>query len=80
MATTIKAMAATAALALLALPTTGDAQSGASRQPIAFGADEGEYTTTGASLRGRAEVVQGGRRIGLFAEGKSPVEEGKGIE
>lgn len=63
MATTIKAMAATAALALLALPTTGDAQSGASRQPIAFGADEGEYTTTGASLRGRAEVVQGGNRL-----------------
>ncbi|QYF86305.1 LptA/OstA family protein [Brevundimonas sp. PAMC22021] len=64
MATTIKAIAAAAAaLTLLALPTTGDAQSGASRQPIAFGGDTLENTADGVVLRGRAEVVQGGNRL-----------------
>ena len=60
-----RAAAALAALSLLALPAVGDAQttSGASSQPIAFGADDGEQTTDRISLRGRAEITQGQNRL-----------------
>ena len=62
--------AAALGLGLLALPTVGDAQStggqatGArSNAPVSYGADSGEYTATGLSLRGRAEIIQGDNRI-----------------
>ena len=60
-----KAAAALAALTVLALPAVGDAQSahGTSRQPIAFGADDGEQTSDRISLRGRAEITQGQNRL-----------------
>jgi len=60
-----RTVAALAALTLLALPAVGDAQSGGttSRQPIAIGADDGEYATDRISLRGRAEVTQGDNRL-----------------
>lgn len=60
-----KAAATLGALALLALPAVGDAQSvgATSRQPIAFGADDGEQTTDRISLRGRAEITQGQNRL-----------------
>ena len=73
---TIRTLAFTAALGLLALPTVGDAQSSPADAPVAFGADQGEYTPTGFSLRGRAEVFQGGNRlradaiVGTTAEGE----------
>ncbi len=69
MAMKFKALAAVSALAVLALPAVGDAQSGSgvnrqtSNQPIAFGADSGEQTPASISLRGRAEVTQGGNRL-----------------
>ena len=49
----------------LALPTVSGAQNraDASRQPVQYGADSGEYTPDGFSLRGRAEVTQGGNRL-----------------
>ncbi|WP_395650423.1 LptA/OstA family protein [Brevundimonas sp.] len=66
--TTSILFAATVALAGLAVPMTGDAQNAApsvsaSGQPVAFGADGGEYTPTGFSLRGRAEITQAGNRL-----------------
>ena len=66
--TTSILFAATVALAGLAVPMTGDAQNAApgvsaSGQPVAFGADGGEYTPTGFALRGRAEITQGGNRL-----------------
>ncbi|CAN5457894.1 LptA/OstA family protein [soil metagenome] len=60
--------ATTLALAVMALPGLSDAQNApaalsADGQPVAFGADGGEYTATGFALRGRAEVTQGGNRL-----------------
>jgi lipopolysaccharide export system protein LptA len=61
--------AATLALAAMAVPGLSDAQNAAPAamsadgQPVAFGADGGEYTPTGFALRGRAEVTQGGNRL-----------------
>ncbi len=52
-----------------ALPAVSGAQNtsanraDASRQPVQYGADSGEYTPDGFSLRGRAEVTQGGNRL-----------------
>ncbi|NWN18240.1 LPS ABC transporter substrate-binding protein LptA, partial [Escherichia coli] len=65
MAMKFKALAAVSALAVLALPAVGDAQVNkqTSNQPIAFGADSGEQTPASISLRGRAEVTQGGNRL-----------------
>lgn len=61
---------ATAALmAALALPAVSGAQNAAAnrtdanRQPVQYGADSGEYTPDGFSLRGRAEVTQGSNRL-----------------
>jgi lipopolysaccharide export system protein LptA len=56
------------ALTVLAAPATGDAQTAAPAAPagsgaVSFGADGGEYTSTGIALRGRAEVVQGLNRL-----------------
>lgn len=64
--TRILAMAA--ALMVLALPATGGAQTAppaarAGGDAVSFGADGGEYTSTGIALRGRAEVVQGQNRL-----------------
>ncbi|CAN5403579.1 LptA/OstA family protein [soil metagenome] len=68
--TTSILFATTLALAVGALPGLGDAQTapasgglGASGQPVAYGADGGEYTPTGFALRGRAEITQGGNRL-----------------
>jgi len=66
------------ALALLALPTMGDAQTApvaAGSGAVSYGADSGEYTPAGFALRGRAEVVQGQNRLradtinGIVADG-----------
>ncbi len=56
---------AAATLALLALPTMGDAQTAPrmGEGPISYGADAGEATPNSLSLRGRAEVVQGQNRL-----------------
>lgn len=62
---------AAAALALLALPTIGGAQSQTTPQTmprlgqgaISYGADAGEATPNSLSLRGRAEVIQGQNRL-----------------
>ena len=56
------------ALALVAIPATGGAQTQtgtpvASGDAVAYGADAGEYTPAGFALRGRAEVVQGRNRL-----------------
>ncbi len=56
-------IAGTALLAALALPVASGAQSDASRQPVQYGADGGEYTPNGFALRGRAELTQGGNRL-----------------
>ncbi|CAN5281147.1 LptA/OstA family protein [soil metagenome] len=73
MTTKTQLFAATAALMLaLALPTLGDAQTaaqasgpalGATGGAVAYGADGGEYTSTGFALRGRAEITQGPNRL-----------------
>ena len=63
--TRISRMAAVA-LTILALPATGGAQTPAGNPDgaaVSFGADGGEYTSTGIALRGRAEVVQGQNRL-----------------
>ena len=60
---------AAAALALLALPTIGGAQTTPQTAPrlgqgaVSDGADAGEATPNSLSLRGRAEVVQGQNRL-----------------
>ena len=57
---------AAVALTMLALPVTGGAQTppaGAGGGAVSFGADGGEYTSTGIALRGRAEVIQGQNRL-----------------
>jgi lipopolysaccharide export system protein LptA len=57
------------ALALLALPTMGGAQTTPQTAPrlgqgaVSYGADAGEATPNSLSLRGRAEVVQGQNRL-----------------
>lgn len=61
-----RTLAMAAALMVLALPATGGAQTPAARaggDAVSFGADGGEYTSTGIALRGRAEVVQGQNRL-----------------
>ena len=73
---------AATALALLALPTMGDAQTrpNSSDQPISFGADAGEYFGNTVTLRGRAELIQGDNRLradtvsGLNQTGESVIE------
>ena len=73
---------AATALALLALPTMGDAQTrpNSSDQPISFGADAGEYVGNTVTLRGRAELIQGDNRLradtvsGLNQTGESLIE------
>ena len=58
------------ALTVLAMPASGGAQTAAPAPAVragggavSFGADGGEYTSTGIALRGRAEVVQGPNRL-----------------
>lgn len=57
--------AAAAALALIALPSAGDAQSrgNSANAPISFGANTGEYEGDTVTLRGAAELVQGQNRF-----------------
>ncbi|HEY0104304.1 MAG TPA: LptA/OstA family protein [Brevundimonas sp.] len=54
--------AATAALMLAAIPVSAQTP-GSSSEAVAYGADAGEYTPAGFTLRGRAEVVQGRNRL-----------------
>lgn len=58
-------VAAAAALSLLAVVGGATAQSRAnvSRQPIQVGANTGEYTPTGFSLRDQVEITQGPNRL-----------------
>lgn len=73
---------AATALALVALPSMGDAQTrpNSSDAPISFGADAGEYVGNTVTLRGRAELVQGNNRLradtvsGLNQTGESRIE------
>ena len=63
-----RTLAMAAALMVLALPATGGAQTAvpaarAGGDAVSFGADGGEYTSTGIALRGRAEVMQGQNRL-----------------
>ncbi len=52
-----------AAVALIGGAAVGQARPQTSDQPIMIGADAGERTNTSFSLRGRAEVTQGGNRL-----------------
>lgn len=52
-----------AAVTLIGGAAVGQSQSTTSNQPIMIGADAGERTNTSFSLRGRAEVTQGGNRL-----------------
>lgn len=66
MSTTKTMMAGAVLLAALSVPAVSGAQQGrgdASRAPVQYGADSGEYTPQGFALRGRAEVTQGGNRL-----------------
>jgi len=67
MAKISKALAASAAVAVLALPAVGGAQtantSRATNQPVAYGADSVEYAPNRIILRGKAEATQGGNRF-----------------
>lgn len=82
MSTTRTLTIAAAALTLVALPTIGDAQTAPNNgdQPISFGADAGEYVGDTVTLRGRAELIQGGNRLradtvtGLSQTGESRIE------
>lgn len=59
-------MAAAAATLILAAPGLSLSQSAGGQgagQPVMYGADAGEYTPDGFSLRGRAEVLQGDNRL-----------------
>ncbi|MBD3834831.1 LPS-assembly protein LptD [compost metagenome] len=58
-------IAGAALLLALTVPAASGAQSraDASKQPVQYGADGGEYTPNGFSLRGRAELTQGGNRL-----------------
>jgi len=74
--------AAAVALAMVAIPVAGEAQSPAnsSDAPISFGADSGEYVGNTVTLRGRAELIQGQNRLradrvsGLSQTGESRIE------
>ena len=65
-------------LALLALPTMGDAQTAPrmGNEAISYGADAGEATPNSLSLRGRAEVIQGQNRLRADAINGSGVNSG----
>ena len=59
-------IAGAALLLALTVPATSGAQSAradASKEPVQYGADGGEYTPNGFALRGRAELTQGGNRL-----------------
>ena len=56
-------IAGAALMAAVALPLVSDAQTDASKAPVQYGADGGEYTPNGFALRGRAELTQGGNRL-----------------
>ena len=58
-------IAGAALLLALLIPASSGAQSraDASKQPVQYGADGGEYTPNGFALRGRAELTQGGNRL-----------------
>jgi lipopolysaccharide export system protein LptA len=74
--------AAAVALAMVAIPVAGEAQSpvNSSDAPISFGADSGEYVGNTVTLRGRAELIQGQNRLradrvsGLSQTGESRIE------
>lgn len=59
----IRPLAVLTALALVALPSAGGAQVSSADAPVMYGADQGEVTPTGISLRGRAEILQGQNRL-----------------
>lgn len=59
----IRPIAALTAVVLLALPSAGGAQVSSADAPVMYGADQGEVTPTGISLRGRAEILQGQNRL-----------------
>lgn len=59
---TLIASAAVIAAVGLTAPLALSAQD-ATRQPVQYGADSGEYTPDGFALRGRAEVTQGTNRL-----------------
>ena len=58
-----KLIAGAALVLALGIPAVTGAQSDATRQPVQYGADSGEYTNDGFALRGRAEVTQGTNRL-----------------
>lgn len=61
--TLIASAALILALGVPAVTGAQSAQSDATRQPVQYGADSGEYTADGFALRGRAEVTQGTNRL-----------------
>ena len=69
---------AATALALLALPTMGDAQTAPrpGSEAVSYGADAGEATPNSLTLRGRAEVIQGQNRLRADAINGSGAESG----
>ena len=66
-------IAGAALLLALAVPASSGAQStraDASKQPVQYGADGGEYTPIGFDLRGRAELTQGGKQPIALPDGE----------
>lgn len=63
MSKTSTLIASAALILALGTPAVTGAQSDATRQPVQYGADSGEYTSDGFALRGRAEVTQGTNRL-----------------
>ena len=67
MSKTSTLIASAALILALGVPAVTGAQSSnpadATRQPVQYGADSGEYTADGFALRGRAEVTQGTHRL-----------------
>ena len=67
MSKTSTLIASAALILALGVPAVTGAQSSnpadATRQPVQYGADSGEYTADGFALRGRAEVTQGTNRL-----------------
>jgi len=61
--TLIAGLLAVATAALIGGAAVGQSRPAPSDQPIMIGADAGERTNTSFSLRGRAEVTQGGNRL-----------------
>lgn len=59
----IAGVLALAATALIGGSAVGQSRPATSNQPIMIGADTGERTPSSFSLRGRAEVTQGGNRL-----------------